>query len=1224
MRILDVRFQNLNSLAGSWKIDFNSPEYLAGGIFAITGPTGAGKTTILDAICLALYGETPRLGIITEANNEIITKHTVECRAEATFETGGQRFRCSWDQHRARKKPGGNLTAATHQICEVRDGKEDQVIGKGKKQVLENVEAITGMNFQQFTRSMLLAQGEFAAFLEAPPGQRAPILEHITRTELYSRISSETYRRTADLKNELDKIKAELSGRTVLDNNELQKIQARIAELEDLNRQNEVKAQKLEHDFQWLERISRLEQELAGYVEQKTRAEKCWDGFQTELQRWRLSLRARELEPAFQKRQDLALLLERSIAEQNALDVRIVELQSAYQAGMAEHEEHRETLAGIDARVQAEAGLIQQIRVLDPLIREKRAQTDSKRVEAQNLKTALQSGQKRLEEADAHIQAASAEIDLLNAYFENNHIDASLSGSLAAWDFRLNDLRRRYQQLLFIKDAVCRLDKELESEKPSCAELDRVLRLQQENRMQIKVRLQKLDQEAEELLGGMDLSALQDENAALLERQRLLTAAESLAAGIAARHAQQAAKKHNIVLLEKRKLAVAELLEESRGLLQRCQDEISRQESELELVRTVQSLENVRQQLEDGQPCPCCGALEHPYAAGNMPEPGPCERELKELKQWRGNQSEKGQNLQLELAGISKEMELQQTSLEELAADLSADEDNCTVLLNTLDIAAGSPVEYLESELKEASHRLQHLGGRMQALGQLHKKQAEAWQELEQADKACSEAAELLRPVQEKRQNAEIERVRQQELYDEMAAQTEVPWLQCQMELQVYGFTVLAIDRLDGVYAQLQQRRDNWERQVQARQALINRINDLEKEKASLRGESLNQAGSLDRAEQEAAGLQEQLSEQQSQRRQLYGEKDPDQEEQRMASELEAARQHLEQSGSKLREMDREMNSARDRRSIGAQSIAEREMELKKAGLEMITLLKQHGFESELDFTGARLEDGERQRLQEQHEALLTEKTSLEAVCESAQNRLRQEQALALTSQTIEETGSLLAGIKKLQQETSRQLGEDQSKIKQDEAQRSWYQELESRMEALNREYARWSNLNQYIGSARGDQFRNFAQTLTFELLVSLANRQLVRLTDRYQMVPSPYRELDFELIDNYQGGAMRPVKNLSGGESFMVSLALALGLAQMSGRNAQVDSLFLDEGFGTLDEDSLEAALESLSGLQREGKIIGIISHVQALKDRIPAQIEVIPVSGGRSILRGPGCESI
>lgn len=123
MKIISLRFKNLNSLYGEWAIDFAHPEYTGSGIFALTGPTGAGKSTILDAVCLALYGATPRLGKITGAGNEIMSRQTGECYAEVVFESQGEQYRCYWEQHRARKKPVGNLIGASHEISDAQTGR---------------------------------------------------------------------------------------------------------------------------------------------------------------------------------------------------------------------------------------------------------------------------------------------------------------------------------------------------------------------------------------------------------------------------------------------------------------------------------------------------------------------------------------------------------------------------------------------------------------------------------------------------------------------------------------------------------------------------------------------------------------------------------------------------------------------------------------------------------------------------------------------------------------------------------------------------------------------------------------------------------------------------------------------------------------------------------------------------------------------------------------------
>src|SRR5512137_2084080 len=122
MKILQIRFKNLNSLVGEWKIDLTHPAFASDGVFAITGPTGAGKTTIMDAVCLALYGSTPRLKKVTKGANEIMSRQTGECFAEVTFETGKGRYCCHWSQRRAHKKPDGELQQARHEIADAATG----------------------------------------------------------------------------------------------------------------------------------------------------------------------------------------------------------------------------------------------------------------------------------------------------------------------------------------------------------------------------------------------------------------------------------------------------------------------------------------------------------------------------------------------------------------------------------------------------------------------------------------------------------------------------------------------------------------------------------------------------------------------------------------------------------------------------------------------------------------------------------------------------------------------------------------------------------------------------------------------------------------------------------------------------------------------------------------------------------------------------------------------
>ena len=195
--------------------------------------------------------------------------------------------------------------------------------------------------------------------------------------------------------------------------------------------------------------------------------------------------------------------------------------------------------------------------------------------------------------------------------------------------------------------------------------------------------------------------------------------------------------------------------------------------------------------------------------------------------------------------------------------------------------------------------------------------------------------------------------------------------------------------------------------------------------------------------------------------------------------------------------------------------------------------------------------------------------------------------------------------------------------LKNDEDCRRRLAQLSEQETNRRKEYDRWSALNDLIGSAKGDQFSRYVQGLTFRRLVNAANLQLGHLSERYRLKVSLENSLHLDVIDLWQAGEVRTSRNLSGGESFIVSLALALALSHGM-KEVRVDSLFLDEGFGTLDEDSLETVLDCLNRLREKGKMVGVISHVPVLRERIDCQIRLVPGAHGHSVLTGPGCSRL
>jgi len=158
-----------------------------------------------------------------------------------------------------------------------------------------------------------------------------------------------------------------------------------------------------------------------------------------------------------------------------------------------------------------------------------------------------------------------------------------------------------------------------------------------------------------------------------------------------------------------------------------------------------------------------------------------------------------------------------------------------------------------------------------------------------------------------------------------------------------------------------------------------------------------------------------------------------------------------------------------------------------------------------------------------------------------------------------------------------------------------------------------WQQLSNVIGSADGQVFRNAAQQMTLDVLLFYTNAHLKDLAKRYRL-ERVKNSLGLQVIDQDMGDEVRSVHSLSGGESFLVSLALALGLASLSSQRVKVESLFIDEGFGSLDAETLRVAMDALDILQSQGRKVGVISHVAEMTERIPTQVQVRKGTGGKS----------
>lgn len=1219
MKILNIRFQNLNSLKGTWHIDFTDPAYAENSLFAITGPTGAGKSTLLDAICLALYGQTPRLAKITKSSNEIMSRHTGVCFAEVSFTTTKGSFRCHWSQHRSRQKANGELQQPKHEIA---DGVSNTILESRIRNVGTRVEEVTGMDFDRFTRSTLLAQGGFAAFLQASADKRAPILEQITGTEIYSRLSIKVHELRADEQKKMEELEQHLSHINLLPPEEEKELQNLIIVTEKEADHLKTTLKDLRIQQTWMENIAKLSVEQDDYLQQIKTLAKDRKKHSHQLNKLQPALAAKEIEPIYLEQESLLHRQRQASKEIGDLKTRLQTLEEQKQSRELKTSEAITTVQQTETTRENGLKLIARVQELDHTIR-----TTEERLQEQTDSLAAETRQ--LTEEDVTIKnlqqnlaQAYSRKTILDNFFKKQAGDEQLIEEFSVLKLMINSFRDISVQNINIVQERKKAVQETACRKKAVTKLtENQTALQSELAAASKL-FSNLQRKISNLLHDKTEGELQQALFQTQNRQRSLQELMLLLE-------EHTAKTK---LSENHHKQVLAIIEQTGRIEQKIysittkqvgkQQEIDLLDKNLRLLARIQTLEEDRNQLKDNTPCPLCGSTNHPYNDGHIPEVSKEETQLQCAKIELQDLEKKMAKLTRQRIIAGEQQNNLSTHIEETEQNLSKIKKEAGQILSNLDFPPLKKLDpdQLPTEQQKLTQKLQNLQDNCDRLEKLKK---EFNTVTEQRDNLTTEIQKMDKKLSEtihQESSAKNDEQRLQEEEARLSKDLEILSNELFNKLGSYGIKKTTSAMLTKVLEVLDKRVGDWkqkkEEETRNKAHLLSLNSDLEHKRKLYETRTKQTAAK----EQSCKLIQKSLDDFKNERSKLFGTKKTNKESDRLEQTVKNVRTTLELLQREHEKIKREIIVSRT-----LQNRLEEEQTIRRKNIkeqtELLTLsIKNSIFPTFEDLLAARLTPRELEELQNFHDTLQKKESELHTLYKEKTLSLQVEGKKQLCKETPEE---LKKQIKEQEKQLETILAHTitaAEQLKRNDSDKSRSAAQLAVIGSQKKIVGRWNRLHMLIGSADGKKFRNFAQGLTFEMMIHHANTHLNRMNDRYILVRDKNQPLDLNVIDTYQADEIRSTKNLSGGESFLVSLALALGLSRMASQNVRVDSLFLDEGFGTLDEEALESALETLAQLREDNKLIGIISHVGALKERIPLQVEIIPESRGTSKIKGPG----
>lgn len=1192
MKILSIRLKNLASLAGEHFIDFESEPLAHAGLIAIIGKTGAGKSTILDAMCLALFNKIPRLKdsdgklldvdgseLLTNSPLTVLRRGTGHGFAELCFVAQDQKhYLARWEIKRARENASGKLQSVQRSLKCLTDG---VVVADKTKAVETHIQQITQLSFEQFTRAVLLAQSEVTAFLKARDNERGELLEYLTNSSIFAKIGQLAFEKTKEVRLQREKLESVLGHIEIRSDEEIAELQQRFKQLQQHVQQLENEKNQFRQQQQWFEQRDKINKDIAlkkqDYdLQLKTQEKIAKDRYllsqlETFAEIRPIVFQQQQLQKTLQQ---LAPQIHQKHNEFSTLTTQFEQQKTLY----AQAETTLNQFQDFERKHQTELTQVRKFVQERDYIAEEYKKTKIRLTQLESQQQPLIEQQQQLEQS---IQNLSAQHTACLEQLKHSAQYVPLDNGLNAHIQQLKQFIQQYQKventLGSIQLAQTQLKQDQNTFNSLITQFGTTQQIEQRIEQQSKlketqqIRLNQLDAIQQKLQHYFELK-----NEVLTQQNKFETVQKQ--AQQLEQRSRETEKDYQAAKTEREKLQ--QVLQQQRLL-------------------HAENIEHLRAELKHGEACLVCGSTEHPYrddesqiskalyALQQQQELQAIQQEQQLFQLWQKAQQQFTQShieqnqLQQQLQQLNEKVKAhdqvlqQQVSQTNIQLDFSLTEHDITTKMQSLVLETSQTQQQLEKELLQ----------------------------LNQANKDQHVLNQNIQNILHQLQTIEHLQQQIQHIVDCLNADDKMAWSKHDVSISQHILQALQ---------QRSQQLEHAESLIKQKEQINQQLNVL---KTNLTGLTTQQTECAQQLKDiEIKGKQntdaanqliitmtgsaeikanEWLQQHDQQRQQLQNQY------QQVKQSFEQARQHFEQQKNVLEQLKVQQQQNHDA------------LELCKT--EITNWLAQHqNFAedqlSELHAFSSTQEQQIRNAIQQADRALSEANSALKTMQEQLNVHLQSEPNIQ-----VEQLTELINANQEILQQTTDQRDQLKLQLEVHQQNLAKQKKFADQIQQIQQQEHRWNKISSLIGDSKGKEFRDLAQQYNLDILLEYANQQLAMLSQRYTLKRLD-NSLSLAIIDHDMDGETRSVASLSGGESFLTALAISLAIANMASGSMKIESLFIDEGFGTLDASSLHMVMNALDQLQSQGRKVILISHIQEMHERIPVQIQVQPMGSGSS----------